>query len=70
MRNMKKQKEQGWKIVDERPGLDLNQGDIEQLLSVYADEGGRCTGAAYDAVIAAYYAGLAIGYRNAPKAAI
>lgn len=68
MKSIENAKQQGYKIADARHGLDLAQENIVQLLDVYADNGGQDTSAAYVAITAAYYAGLAIGYRNAqPK---
>lgn len=48
-------------IVEMRKGLDLTREDILQLLSIYADNGGKDTNAAFQAVSSAYYAGLAVG---------
>lgn len=67
MRNVAKQAEQGRNIVRKNDRLDLYAQELHALLDKSIAT--KDTNDIYDAVVNAYYMGLAVGVRNGRKAA-
>ncbi len=67
MRNVEKQAEQGRNIVRQNDKLDLYGSELTVLLE--RPLATRGSNDIYDAVVNAYYMGLAVGMRNGRKAA-
>lgn len=67
MRNVEKQAEQGRNIVRQNNKLDLYGSELTVLLE--RPLATRGSNDIYDAVVNAYYMGLAVGMRNGRKAA-
>lgn len=67
MRNVEKQAEQGRNIVRKNDKLDLYGQELRTLIEKPLET--RGSNDIYDAVVKAYYMGLAVGMRNGRKAA-
>lgn len=71
MRNVRKQVEQGCKIVDSHKNIDLTAEDLRQFKDIFDQNFQRkgITGAVYSAICDAFYMGIAVGDRHGRREA-
>lgn len=62
MRDFNKAAQEGQQLACKRSGLDIKSNELINLYRQFAKQ--PDSDSFYDAVTAAFYAGLAIGYRN------
>lgn len=61
MRNFEKAKQEGWKVLEKHPRMDLHASELRALIAKYSDQ--DLTESIYNAITDLWLAGLATGYK-------
>lgn len=61
MRNFEKAKQEGWKVLEKHPRMDLHASELRELIAKYS--GQDLTKSIYSAITDMWLAGVAAGYK-------